>query len=155
MPALYYHYENKQAMLVALLNHAMDIVVDHTTTALRAAGDDPAEQLSNLVQAIVLYMAHYRDLAFLDSERRALTPENYTEYISRRDVVEQQLRTTLISGHEAGVFSTDHPKECARAILSMCQGISVWFRADGSRSAEDVAAQYRDFALATAGHIAA
>jgi AcrR family transcriptional regulator len=152
VPALYYHYENKQAMLVALLNHAMDIVEEQTSAALNSAGPAPEDQLAALVEAIALYMANHRELAFLDSERRALEPDNYAAYIKRRDGIEEHLRTILVKGHDQGVFATDHPKECARAILSMCQGISAWFRAEGRKSAEDVAAQYRQFALSTAGY---
>lgn len=154
VPALYYHYENKQAILVALLDTAMNIVHSHTTAALEEAGDDPADRLAALVESIVLYMAHYRDLAFLDSERRALTPENFDRYIAQRDLIEQQLRSTVTKGHDDGVFNTEYPKESARAILSMCQGISGWFRSKGRKGPEEIAQQYTKFALATVGYSA-
>jgi hypothetical protein len=46
------------------------------------------------------------------------------------------------------VFRADDPNTCGRAILSMCQGISVWYRPHGPRSADETEAQYARIALA-------
>lgn len=148
VPALYYHFENKQAMLVALLDHAMDIVTSHVANALADAGDDPAERLSVVVEAIVLYMANHPDLAFLDSERRALTTENLAHYAHRRDAVEQAVREVIAAGTADGAFTTPDPDECGRAILTMCQGIAGWYRIGGPISPEEMAHRYRRIALA-------
>ena len=53
VPALYYHFENKQAMLRELLDHAMRIVLTHARAALQEAGADCPARLSALVEAIV------------------------------------------------------------------------------------------------------
>lgn len=147
IPALYYHFENKQAMLTALLNYAMDTVTSHTAAAVDEAGDDPRDRFCFAVEAIVLYITHHRDLAFLDSEIRSLTPENRASYAARRDTVEQLLTSTLVDACEAGEFETPLPRECSRAILSMCLGIATWYRSDGRLTAEDVAEQYVTIAL--------
>jgi AcrR family transcriptional regulator len=147
VPALYYHFENKQAILVALLDHAMTIVTSHLDAALVDVDGDPVARLSVIVEAIVLYMAHHRDLAFLDSERRSLTPDNLAHYVSRRDRVETELRETIAEGCEQGAFRTPIPDACGRAILAMCQGIAGWYRPDGPRTAEETAADYVRIAL--------
>ena len=105
VPALYYHHANKQAILAALLDHAMDMVTRHLDAALTAAGDDPVRRLTAAVEAIALYMAHHRELAFLDSERRALTPENLQHYVRRRDHVDRALGAAIEDGCTAGVCS--------------------------------------------------
>ncbi|GAB2458490.1 TetR/AcrR family transcriptional regulator [Xylanimonas ulmi] len=151
VPALYYHFENKQAILAALLDHAMTIVTTHVEAALAEAGDDPTRQLSAVVEAISLYMAHHRDLAFLDSERRALVAENRTRYIEHRDRVEQRVRMIIERGVDAGVFRTADPETCGRAILSMCQGIAGWYRPEGPDAPDIVARRYVAIALAAAG----
>ncbi|WP_424936335.1 MULTISPECIES: TetR/AcrR family transcriptional regulator [Bacteria] len=148
VPALYYHFENKQAMLVALLDHAMDIVTAHVAAALAEAGNDPAERLGLVVEAIVLYMANHPDLAFLDSERRALTDENLAHYARRRDSVEQAVREVIAAGTADKAFATPDPEECGRAILTMCQGIAGWYRIGGPVSPEQLAQRYRRIALA-------
>jgi AcrR family transcriptional regulator len=152
VPALYYHFENKQAMLRELLDHAMRIVLAHARAALVEAGEDCVARLSALVEAIVLYMAHHRDLAFLDSERRSLTPENRAHYVARRDELEGELRDAILGGVKQGVFRTPYPDECSRAILSMCQGVAGWYRPGGPVDAPTMARRYADLALATVQH---
>jgi AcrR family transcriptional regulator len=155
VPALYYHYENKQAMLVALLDHAMTRVTAHVEAALAEAGEDPVRRLSLMVEAIVLHMAHHRDLAFLDSERRSLTPENLAWYLERRDVIDRHLRAAISDGAAAGVFTTPVPDEARRAILSMCQGIPGWFHADGPKTPAETAQDYVRIALAAVEYVGA
>jgi AcrR family transcriptional regulator len=148
VPALYYHYENKQAMLVALLDRAMGIVLGHCAAALRDAGDDPVRRLSALVEAIVLYMAHHSDLAFLDSERRSLTPGNRARYFDQRNHLGRWLQEAITDGADRGLFATDVPGECSRAVLSMCQGIASWYRRGGPVGPEAMAQRYVRIALA-------
>ncbi len=148
VPALYYHFENKQAILVALLEHAMDIVTSHVRAALSQAGTDPVRGLSAMVEALVLYMTSHRELAFLDAERRALEPENFVRYVAMRDELESQLRTLIHEGSDSGVFATTQPNECARAILAMCQAVAGWYRSDGELSPEEIARRYVRLAFA-------
>lgn len=152
VPALYYHFENKQGILVALLDHAMGIVLQHTSAALAEVGDDCVDRLRVLVEAIVLYMAHHRDLAFLDSERRSLTPANRARYFAERHILEGHLRDTVIPGVKAGIFHTRHPEECSRAILSMCQGIASWYSLDGPVPPQEMATRYVQIALDAVGY---
>lgn len=148
VPALYYHFENKQAMLVALLDHSMEIVTRHVAAALRGAGDDPSERLGAMVEAIVLYTVHHVDLAFLDSERRSLTAENRRRYVAHRDRVERELHAVIEDGRARGAFRTPVPAECGRAILSMCQGIAGWYNPAGPLSPAQTAAHHVRLALA-------
>lgn len=148
VPALYYHFENKQSMLVALLDRAMGTVLGHSEAALRDAGDDPVRRLSALVEAIVLYMAHHSDLAFLDSERRSLTPENRTRYFAQRNQLGRWLQEATGDGADQGLFGTDVPGECSRAVLSMCQGIASWYRLGGPVPPKEMAQRYVRIALA-------
>ncbi|RPA58484.1 TetR/AcrR family transcriptional regulator [Gordonia oryzae] len=148
VPALYYHYDNKQSILVALLDHAMRTVSSHIDAALVEAGDDPVRRLSGVVEATALYMANHPDLAFLDSERRSLTPENGAWYREHRDAIDVQLRDAIDDGCSAGVFATPVPDSARLAILSMCQGIASWYRVDGPKTPAEVAAEYVRIALA-------
>ena len=66
IPALYYHYDNKQHVLVALLDYSLTIVEQKVEASVDEAGDDPRAQLVHFTEALSLYMAHYRELAFLD-----------------------------------------------------------------------------------------
>jgi AcrR family transcriptional regulator len=147
VPALYYHFENKQAILTELLDRAMAIVRGHVDAALAEADDDPVARLTAIVEAIVLYMTNHRDLAFLDAERRSLTPANLARYVGHRDRLERELREVIEEGSKRGDFGTDDPASCGRAILSMCQGVAGWYHADGPSTPDDVASRYARIAL--------
>lgn len=152
IPALYYYYDSKQHMLVALLNLAMDIVEAKVTASVADAGDDVKAQLSNLTEALALYMANYRELAFLDSEIRSLEGENRQVYAERRDRTEKTMRSVIEAGVATGEFTTDEdPKMVSRFILNAVQGIAVWFRMDGPDSPEAVARKYSRLALGVVG----
>ncbi|TWE11660.1 TetR/AcrR family transcriptional regulator [Rudaeicoccus suwonensis] len=151
VPALYYHYENKQALLVALLERAMDLVDSHTRAAADEAGADPVARLAAIVEAIALYMAQHAKLAFLHSELRSLTDEHRARYVARRDALESLLRDCLEQGLRSGEFSTPWVADCARAILSMCQGIAGWYDPHGADDPSAIARRHVQLSLSMMG----
>ncbi len=151
VPALYYHFENKQALLVALLDHAMDILLTHVDAAVEQAGPDPRRRLRALVEATALYVVHHGDLAMLDLEIRSLTPENRERHATARNRLVRQLRQIIEAGVAEGLFRTAHPRECTRAILTMCQGLAGWYDLHGRIPPQEVAQQYALIALAAVG----
>lgn len=148
VPALYYHVENKQALLVDLLDYGIGTVTEHIDDALHEAGDEPVDRLRALVEAIVLYVTHHQDLAFLDSEIRSLTPDNRRRYVAKRDYIESTLSDIIAAGRATGSFRTETPHECTRAILSMCLGVATWFDASGPLTPAELARRYVGIALA-------
>lgn len=148
VPVLYYYYENKQAILVALLDTAMGLVTSRVEEALASAGDDPVRRLSAVVEAVCLYMAGHPDLAFLDSERRSLDPANLEHYLAQRDRIDAVVDAAIADGVATGLFRTAMPGTVRRAILSMCQGIATWFRQDGPTTPAETAAEHVRIALA-------
>jgi AcrR family transcriptional regulator len=147
VPTLYYHYGNKQGMLVTLLTGSMHDVLLRCRYALDEAGDRPEERLANLVECITLYMAHRRGLGFVHAEIRSLEPDNRTRYVAQRDQLSEMLRRTVLDGVDDGVFGTSHPVDAARAVVSMCQAVSDWYRAEGPLSESELARRYVEIAL--------
>lgn len=152
VPALYYHYENKQALLATLLETSIKDVLDRCRAAAGEAGDDPLARLCGMVESIVLYMAHRQQLAFLDTEIRSLEPPNRARYVALRDYLEHMLLDTVEAGRARGVFTTPIPADATRSVLVMCQGVANWFRADGPLTAEEVAERHVLLSLGTVGH---
>lgn len=151
LPTLYYHYGSKQGLLVALLMGSMHDVLVRCGHALEEAGDRPKDRLANLVECITRYMAHRRRVAFLDSEIRNLEPENRERYRARREELSVMLRRVVTEGVEDGVFTTPYPTDAARAILSMCQAVATWYRAEGALTEAEVARRYVAVALDAVG----
>ncbi len=152
VPALYYHYENKQALLATLLETSIKDVLDRCRAAAGEAGDDPLTRFCGMVESIVLYMAHRRQLAFLDTEIRSLEPRNRARYVALRDYLEHMLLDTVEAGRAQGVFTTPIPADAVRSVLVMCQGVANWFREDGPLTAEEVAERHVLLGLGTVGH---
>lgn len=152
VPALYYHYENKQALLATLLETSIKDVLDRCRAAAGEAGDDPLARLCVMVESIVLYMAHRQQLAFLDTEIRSLEPSNRARYVALRDYLEHMLLDTVEAGRARGVFTTPIPADATRSVLIMCQGVANWFRADGPLTAEEVAERHVLLCLGAVGH---
>jgi AcrR family transcriptional regulator len=149
VPALYYHYENKQALLVALLETGMEEALDRVRQAAEDAGDRPEDRLANLIEAVVLHMTDWVSIAYLDTELRYLDPENRKLYAALRKRVEQLLMDTITQGVELGVFEDSHPEDTTRALLGMCQSVAMWYRPEGPRAPGEIAERYAEIALNT------
>lgn len=148
VPAIYYHYESKQALLATLLEGSIAEVLQRCRLAVREAGDDPAARLTNLVQCITLYTAFRRQFAVLGTEMRSLEPDNRRRYVACRDTLEALVMEAIADGTGQGCFTTAYPRDSARAVISMCLGVARWYRPDGALSPQQVADRYTDFALA-------
>ena len=151
VPSIYYHYENKQGLLVALLDVSVDDVLERASAAIQESGPGPEERLGAFVEAVVLYVAYRRDLALLDNEIRSLEPTNRVAYVKKRDNLEGWLMEIIRQGIETAAFEVAYPVEARRAILAMCRGVSAWYDASGSLAAEEVAIRYVDLALQVVG----
>ncbi|MFC5900915.1 TetR/AcrR family transcriptional regulator [Streptomyces zhihengii] len=152
VPGLYYHYPSKQALLVAIVSHAMDDLWQRSLAALEEAGDDAARRLDLLVECLVLFHAHRRDLAFIaSSEIRSLTGQARTTYIGARDRQQRLMDGVIEDGVARKVFTTAYPRDVSRAVVTMCTGVAQWYSADGPHSPRQLAERYRAMTRGTVG----
>lgn len=152
VPALYYHYENKQAMLFALLSGSMKSLLDKCRTALTEAGPDPVARLSALIECTVLFMAYRGSKGLLDSEIRSLEPDNRAAYLALRDQLDEQTHAVIADGVHKGVFHTEYPVEAGRALLTMCHAVARWYHLGGELTPEELADRYVTLALGMLEH---
>lgn len=152
IPALYYHHQSKEGILLALLEISTSDVLARAHTASADGGDDPCQQLTNVVEAIVLRMTTRSRLAALEGEVRYLSPENRQRYRVVRKGIEELALGIVAEGVERGLFSVADTAETTRALLAMCQSIPRWYHAEGKLSPEEVAGKYAEIALNTVGY---
>jgi AcrR family transcriptional regulator len=150
VPGLYYHYESKQAMLIALLMGSMQALLERCDVALAKAGPEPRSRLAALVECVVEFMARHASQG-LTSELRSLEPDNRARYVALRDELEQLTRGIVTAGNEAGVFDAEFPVETIRAVLTMCDAVGRWYRPGGRLSPGTLAKRYGAIALNTVG----
>ncbi|WP_068274178.1 TetR/AcrR family transcriptional regulator [Aldersonia kunmingensis] len=151
VPALYYHHDNKEGLLIALIEISTGNVLARAHAADAEGGDDPVARLSNVIEAIVLRMTTRARLAAIESEARYLGPENRERNRVVRKGIEQLVRRIIEDGVRTGVFDVDDAAETTRALLGMCQSIPRWYHAEGTLRPEEVALKYAAIALQTVG----
>lgn len=152
VPTLYYHFENKQAILVELLMSSMELLLARCRVALAEAGKNPADRFVALITAIVEFMAKGGSHGLLDSEIRSLEPANRTKYIALRDELETQLHGIIADGIAQRAFTTPYPIETGRAVLTMCHSVPRWFNHTGPLTPQQLAERYVTIALNAVGH---
>ena len=144
---LYHHYASKQEMLVAILELTMTDL--HTrSVAARDEGRDPVERFALLVECLALVHTHRRELGFVGaSEMRSLAPDARRRVAAARREQQRMVDREVEQAVRSGAFRTTRPREAARAVVTMCTALPQWFHDSGPASAEQVAAQYVEFAL--------
>ena len=144
---LYHYYAGKQAMLVALLDLTMTDLHARAVAA-RDEGRGPVERFALLVECLVLVHTHRRELGFVGaSEMRSLAADARGRVAALRREQQRMVDREVELGVRSGDFATTRPREAARAVVTMCTALPQWFRDEGPATAEEVAAQYVEFAL--------
>jgi TetR/AcrR family transcriptional regulator, cholesterol catabolism regulator len=151
VPAIYYHYENKQALLFTLVTDSLEDAQARCRAAEAEADDDPVDRFRMLITSIVLYIANRRELSFLEGEIRSLEPDKRDACVAMRDEIEGMVVAAIEDGVSQGRFTTEYPADAARAVLAMCLGVATWYRPDGRLTPEQLAERYVDFALGAVG----
>ncbi|MGW1786995.1 TetR/AcrR family transcriptional regulator [Streptomyces sp. NPDC002143] len=149
LPMIYYRFENKQGLLVALLESAMDEVLQRARQADKEADGRVLDRFGNVIECIVLHMTHRTATAGLDSELRYLEPANRKKYAALRKALEELLLEIIEEGVAEGLFEVDSAADTTRALLGMCQAVTGWYHPDGRLAPEDIADRYVGIALRT------
>jgi len=151
VPALYYHHENKEAILFSLLDASITRLRGLCLAAIADAGDSPEARFLNLVECVVIYMANAGKSARLDDEIRVLSPALRKIYSAKRHEIETMFVQVIESGVQTGVFRVLSPADTARALLGMYQAIPTWFQPGGRVKAPELARRYKDISAHTVG----
>lgn len=153
VPGIYHHFTSKQAILVAIMEHAMEDLWWRSRGAAASAGTDPWEQLRAQVECFVLFHSRRQDLAFIAwSEIRSLSPEHRLSHVGRRDRQQRVLDEIIEQGVAQGVMTVGGPREASRAVITLCTAVAQWYRPSGPLSPEDLAQEYLQLVTAMLGH---
>ena len=152
VPGLYHHYRSKQQLLQAIVRHAMESLYAQSLASLEAAGAESGRRFDALLACLVRFHAREREQAFLAySEIRSLDDEARAAHIERRDTQQRLMDEIVETGVRDGVFTTPHPVEASRAVVTMCTSVAQWYRPDGPLSPEELADRYLGIARMTVG----
>jgi AcrR family transcriptional regulator len=146
--SLYHHISGKQDILLTILDHALDLLIDDIESVKRSK-ELPQEKLRQAMRLYVERLTEDADLAaVLLLEYRSLEPDLRERHIQRRDRYERQWRELIIEGVEANVFRPVDVTVATFAILGIQNWLITWFRKDGRLTARDLADQFCDLFMA-------
>nr|WP_221246956.1 TetR/AcrR family transcriptional regulator [Gordonia humi] len=153
VPGLYHHYPSKQSLLQGLLELTMGDLLRRSEQAIIEAGDDPLAQFDAVVESLLRFHMYRREQAFVGStEMRSLDPDYRPRYIGHRVRQQRMVDEVVLAGVASGVFETVDPKGAARAVATMCVGVSTWYRADGELGPTELIERNLDYARAIVGY---
>ncbi|MGH2342231.1 TetR/AcrR family transcriptional regulator [Segnochrobactraceae bacterium EtOH-i3] len=146
--ALYNYFSSKQEIYDA-------IIIDTLRGLCQATADavDPASPAADRLRQYM--MGHARFLGdnfdafvtmlvgFSGMADAALK----ADALALRDAHESQLRAIIAGGVADGAFRPTEAAMVGRAVLSLLSWMARWFRPDGPKRAEDIAADYCDLLL--------
>jgi AcrR family transcriptional regulator len=145
--SLYNHFRTKQDLLFRLIREHMEDLLKELDKAL-AGIEGPAERLDAFIGFHVRYhMSRRREVFISYSELRSLEPPNYEAVVRLRGRYEDVLTDVLTTGIAAGAFRATDARVAAFALIAMLSGIVTWYQPGGRRSADEIAAIYRDMAF--------
>lgn len=145
--SLYHHVASKQEILLALLDRALDILIEQ----LEAIVSQPLPADEKLRQAMRSYLQiilEHRDLAsVLLLEHRSLEPKLRYRHIPRRDRFEGLWRDIIQEGLEQGLFRCADPGLASRSLLGILNWTITWYRPNGKLAAGEIGDQFAELYL--------
>ena len=145
--SLYHHINSKQEILVALLDQALDTLIEGIKPI--AAADLPADQkFRQALHAFLGYMSENLSLsAVLLLEHRSLDPEGRSAHIPRRDEYEGYWLQIVEEGLRAGLFAVQDPRLSVKVVLGVASWTVMWLNPNGRLSASEIADVSADLLL--------
>ncbi|GAA3385399.1 TetR/AcrR family transcriptional regulator [Cryptosporangium minutisporangium] len=148
LSALYHYYGGKQELLYALLDEGMEVYDQACLDALARVGDDPAERLEALVEALIRFRSGPRGSSQLElTEGRSLNAEQHAALRTRQAEATGRFREVIADGVAQGLFRTPQPDDARRTIIAACNAVAQWYRPDGPVPLTELIDRYVGIAL--------
>ena len=136
--SIYYHYANKEALLVEIMETHMRQLNANLERILHEQRDPLIRLHQAITNHIRLHTTYKSEFFIIDTEIRALEGDNRRYILSMRDRYESLLQDLLRDGMERGVFRISDVKVSSYAIIAMCTEVSAWFRPSGRLTVQEV-----------------
>lgn len=149
--SLYHFFRSKEALLAEIIRESQT-VLNGTTERMLEGVDRPEDRLALLVTSLAGFQGMYSAASVAaDGEIRVFEPGSpiFLELVANRDRYEGWWVDALKQGAEEGVFTMGDPRTTRLALISMCTGVSQWYREDGPLSLADICQSLADIALSS------
>jgi AcrR family transcriptional regulator len=151
--ALYHYFRSKHGLLELILLRGIEHLHARTEAALLAAPPNPADRLRAVVGVhVTRHLSAQREAFLGNTELRALEPAARSLITSKRDLQERLFDRVVQEGVEQKVFTTSHPRDASRAIITMCSAVAGWYNPNGRLTEDEIVERYKEFALNLVGY---
>lgn len=146
--ALYYHFPNKNTLYERIVLEGLRVLVEEVEQATELARTAREKLRCFMLTTAQIYVRD-PDLWTAGSNAFWVDEESVprSAAIALRDRYEKLLRACIAQGVDSGEFKAVDPAIAGRAVLSVVNGLSRWFRPGGKLSIEQVIDQYLDILL--------
>ena len=152
LSALYYYFPSKQEALYELVHTAYTWYVEHCRAVIVDVDDDPVDQLAVAVR----YLARYRmenvsvsTVLLRDTER--LTGDNAVRVKELQREAREIMGDIVQTGIDAGTFRVNSAALATRAIHSICNSLSLWYRPTGDLTPDMIERDFTQYSLRILG----
>jgi TetR/AcrR family transcriptional regulator len=128
--ALYHYFPNKNGLLAACFEHAMDAAFASLERA-RKEGRNGRERLVLTMSFYVAELINELNCCVVLMEEQALEPEDHAKLVRQRDRFERALRAFVREGIEDGSVAPCDPKLAIFVILGAMNWVPKWFKPSG------------------------
>ena len=136
--SIYYHYANKQALLVEIMETYMRQLNTSLERIVRKQSSSEERLHEAIANHIRLHTTYKAEFFIIDTEIRALEGANRQYVLSMRDQYEHLMQELLREGMEQGIFRPSDVKVTSYAIIAMCTEVAQWFRPNGRLTVQQV-----------------
>jgi AcrR family transcriptional regulator len=146
-PSLYHHVSSKQEILLALLDRALELLLERISAIVNQ--ELPAdEKLREMIRAYLQILAENTDLsAVLLFEHRSLERKQHARHVPNRDKFEALWRSVLDEGVASQLFVCEDPALTTRAMLGIMNWTITWYHPDGALGINEIADHYSNLLL--------
>ena len=144
--ALYYHFPNKDKLLLGVMSKALEVVRKAVVEATEQEGS-AWSKLTAAVHAHLAISTQHQDFAIvLLQEMRHLSDESRAEVIQQRDAYQKVWDELLVAAQDEGSIRKEVNLRALRLMVFGALNLVVtWYRESGELSTDDIATAFLDF----------
>jgi TetR/AcrR family transcriptional regulator len=128
--ALYHYFPNKNSLLAACFEHAMDACFASLERG-RREGKNGRERLILTIAGYMEQLIDELNCCVVLLEEQALEPEDHAKLVRQRDRFERALRAMVKEGIEDGSVAPCDPKLAVFVLLGAMNWVPKWFKPSG------------------------
>ncbi len=144
--ALYYHFKNKEEILLAIMHLALTNLIEGVESAV-SEQEDVWEKLRAAIRTHMRGSLDYQDFAYvLLKDLRHLSPEWRDEVVAKRDAYDRYWDRLLLEAREKGVIAEGIDLEMFRLLAFGAINLAIsWYKPEGRYSPEEIADMFLDY----------